>query len=120
MPREDMAARRNSREALNIKTYDITEDVAVDAHEQLADDLVLNRTYFTSYVSFWEKLGDKTANAKFDKLLEDQRRLHRTESEDRVSYPDVQRVRTRQGHETRKGIHIKTELEKRVLSNSKH
>ena len=70
---EDRAAARGT---LRRKFYETASCENVQAQEDIIDDLLLSRIYFRSHVGFWERLDDKAADVKFDRLLEEQRRTH--------------------------------------------
>jgi hypothetical protein len=75
-----------ARVELERKFDAIEEKSEVEAQEIIEDDLTLDRTYFVSYVTFWERLSTTAANQKFDQLLEQQQRTCCEGGTEMVSY----------------------------------
>ena len=100
-----------ARVELERKFDAIEEKSEVKAQEIIEDDLTLDRTYFVSYVTFWERLSTTAANQKFDQLLEQQQRMYCEGGTEMVSYPDVRRRRRREGVETRSGVVERTGID---------
>ena len=107
----DGVRRKMARVELTRKFDAIEEKSEAGAQEIIEDDLTLDRTYFVSYVTFWERLSTTAANQKFDQLLEQQQRMHCEGGADMVSYPDVRRRRRREGVEARSGVVERTGID---------
>ena len=104
------ASRDQARQATRAELLEETLTQDVNAEEALGDTLLLTAMQFEAHVGFWEKCSQPEAGRRFQALLVEQGDKHAKHGEDRVAYAGIDKLRSRQGTETRHGVRKQSEL----------